>query len=250
MISEKYKFDTALRPQSISSTGSTGEYFNLAKWGKAVFKWNVSMTGLTASSTGLIYQATDAAATDAAAITSTSTVAYGTSNATVASIVPAVTISAADTVTVNGLTFTAVSATATAASREFVDNTANISTTITNLAAIINNAQYGVPGILATAGSAVLTLTFEQPGESPANRNLSTYEGIVLTSSSTTNLTCANIQIGGLIEIDATRLTASSNFTHVALNVINTAAYYTAATIVRGDEARYSPYQTEPVTRV
>jgi hypothetical protein len=248
MISEKLKIDDAIYPQSISSTGTTGLYFDLAECGKACFEWSVNATGLTATSTGLIYQASDADATGAASITATSTVAYATSNLTMASITPAITISAADTVTINSLEFAAVSASATAvtSSRQFVVSTANISTTITNLAGIINDTDYGVPGVHATAGSAVLTLKFDEPGKAPDG-----YDGIVVTSSSTTNLTLAAIAMQGIIEIDATRLTLSSNFTHVALNVINTAAYYTSAAVIRGDPCRYGPpEQIEPVTKV
>jgi hypothetical protein len=249
MISEKLKIDNAIYPQSVSSAGTTSLYFDLAEYSKACFEWSVNATGLTATSTGLIYQASDADATGAASITATSTVAYATSNLTMASITPAITISAADTVTINGLAFTAVSASATAvtSSREFVVSTANISTTITNLAGIINNASYGVVGVHAVAGSAVLTLKFDEPGKIPST----TYDGIVVTSSSTTNLTLAAISMQGIVEIDATKLTLSSNFTHVALNVINTAAYYTSAAVIRGDPCRYGPpEQVEPVTRI
>lgn len=244
MISEKLKIDKAIKSTSVSSSGTTSLYFNLTEHAKACFLWEVVVTGLTATSTGLIYQASDKNGTGAASITATSTVAYASSNLTEASIVPAITISAADTVTVNGLEFTDVSATATSSSREFVGNTANISTTITNLAAIINDADYGVPGVYAVVGSAVLTLRFAEPGKAPDD-----YDGIVITSSSTTNLTLAAIAMQGIIEIDATSLTLSSNFTHVALNVINTAAYYTSAAVIRGDPCRYGPpEQVEPVT--
>lgn len=247
MISEQFKIDKAIPSTSVSSNGTTSLYFSLAEYGNACFAWEVEAPGLTGTSTGLIVQASNASGTGAASITATSTVVYASSNLTDASITPAVTISAADTVTVNGLVFVAVSAGATAmSSRQFICNTANISTTITNLAAIINSASVGVPGIFADAASAVLTLRFAEPGVAPSG-----YDGIVVTSSSTTNLTLAAVAMQGIIEICATNLILSSNFTHVALKVINTAANDTSAVVLRGDPCRYGPpKQIRPVTRI
>lgn len=249
MMTEKEPRASALTPQSISSTGSTGYYFNLKSYVKAGFTWTVACTGLTATSTGLIYQATDENGTSAAAITTTSTVAYGTSHLTLVTVTPSISAGVTGaTIEINGLTFTGVSgaATATTSNREFVGNTANVSTTCTNLAGIVNDADYGVPGVYGSASSTNVTLRFAESGTPPS----ATYVGIVCTSSSTTDLTIAGVCMEGHIDVQAQHLTLTSSFTHVAINVINTAAYYTAATIVR-EGARYRVAdQMQPDTAV
>jgi hypothetical protein len=146
------------------------------------------------------------------------------------------------------LTFTVLSAgsTAVAASRYVVGSTSNASTTITNLAAGINDVGYGVPGVRAYAGSAALTLKRDEG--SNANTPID-YSGIVLTSSNTTDMTLAGVYMQGVIEIQANKLTLSSNFTHVALNVINVSANYTSAVIIR--KAAYKkPAPPCPITQV
>ncbi len=165
--------------------------------------------------------------------------------ATYFTITPA-TLSAADTVTVTtydntgtartALTFTAAdggTAGATASSRQFSINdtaagTGIVSTAITNLAAIINNVTYGCVGAYASANSTTLTVRSLQPGDTV----------FTITSSSTTNLTLSVDQAIGMIEVNARALTLSSNFTHLALNVVNQSGVYTAAFIIRGDISR------------
>ena len=69
---------------------------------------------------------------------------------------------AGDTVTINGLLFTAHATTTTPALREFSisgDDTADA----VELAAVINDATYGVPGITATPAVAVVTLSVDTP---------------------------------------------------------------------------------------
>jgi len=250
MISEKYDIRTAIYPQSVSSAGTTSIYFNLAKHGKATFIWDIAPTGLTMTSTGLVYQATDEAGTDAASITATSTVVYATSNLTQATITPSISAGETNaTVDINGLTFTAQTAgvTSTASSRQFTGSTANVSTTITALAAIVNDDTYGVPGVRAYAGSAALTLYLD---EDPNKYLADGYEGLAITSSNTTDLTIGASHMQGIIEIEDSKLTLSSNFTHVAINVINVSANYTSAVIIRG-ESRYKASEVVcPVTQV
>jgi hypothetical protein len=222
----------------------------MSKSESATFVWDVVPTGLTMTSTGLVYQATDEAGTDAASITATSTVVYASSNLTEATITPSISAGETNaTITINGLTFTAQTAgvTSTASSRQFTGLTANVSSTITNLAAIVNDETYGVPGVRASAGSATLTLYWD---EDPSVQVPSGYEGLALTSSNTTDMTIAAVHMQGVIEIEASKLTLSSNFTHIGLNVINISANYTSAVIIRGPN-RYLPADPCcPVTQV
>jgi hypothetical protein len=249
MLSEELKINAAIYPRSVSSSGTTSIYFDLSQCESATFIWDVVQTGLTATSTGLVYQATDEDGTSAAAITATSTVLSMTSNLTEATITPSISAGETNaTVTINDLIFTVLSSgsTAVVASRYVVGNTANVSTTITNLAAAINDVGYGVPGVRAVAGSAALTLKRDEG--SNANTPID-YSGIVLTSSNTTNMTLAGVHMQGIIEIQANKLTLSSNFTHVALNVINVSANYTSAVIIRKAQYR-KPAPPCPITQV
>jgi len=250
MLNEKYDIRTAIYPRSVSSAGTTSIYFNLAKHGTATFIWDIAPTGLTMTSTGLVYQATDEAGTSGASITATSTVVYATSNLTEATITPSISAGETNaTVTINGLTFTAQTAgvTSTTSSRQFTGNTANVSTTITNLAAIVNDDTYGVPGVRALAGSATLTLYLD---EDPVKYLESGYYGMAITSSNTTDLTIGAAHMQGMIEVKDSQLTLSSDFTHVALNVINTSANYTSAVIIRGESRYAAPQQICPRTRI
>jgi hypothetical protein len=54
----------------------------------------------------------------------------------------------------------------------------------------------------------------------------------------------------GIIEIVDSKLTLSSNFTHVGLNVINISANTTAAVIIRGGARYLEPEPFCPKTQV
>lgn len=69
---------------------------------------------------------------------------------------------AGQTITINDLVFTAHAATTTASAREFAISGSNAADA-TELAALINNATYGVPNVAAAASGARITLT-PQPG--------------------------------------------------------------------------------------
>jgi hypothetical protein len=65
---------------------------------------------------------------------------------------------AGDSVTVNGLTFTGKASTAVYPTRQFSIDTSDDAASI-SLAAVINHAVYGVPGVTASGASGVVTLT-------------------------------------------------------------------------------------------
>jgi len=212
----------------------------------ALFVWSVASLGILLTSVGTVYQAKDAsAATSAAGLASTTAVMTQYTKATYFTVTPA-TLSAADTITITtydvtgtartALTFTAAdggTAGATDSDREFSINdtaagTGIVSTACTNLAAILNSAAYGLANAYASAGSTAVTVRSMNPGDTV----------FTITSSSTTNLTLSVQQAIGMIEVNARALTLSSNFTHLALNVVNESAVYTAAFIIRGDISR------------
>lgn len=248
MLSENIKVDIAIIPSFISSTGTTSPYFSMKDYDHALFVWSVAGMGILLTSVGTVYQAINAsAAGSAAGLASTTAIMTQHTKATAFTITPA-TLSAANTVTVTtydatgtartALTFTAAdggTAGATASSRQFSINdtaagTGIVSTACTNLAAILNNTAYGLANAYASAGSTAVTVRSMQPGDTV----------FTITSSSTTNLTLSVDEAIGMIEVNARALTLSSNFTHLALNVINQSGVYTAAFIIRGDVSRHN----------
>jgi hypothetical protein len=249
-LSDDIKVNLAIMSTQISSSGSTSPYFSLKDYDRAMFVWEVTpltAAGSISSSIGLIYQATDGSAgTSAAAVTgSTATVTYYT-KATEFMIVPA-TLSAANSIAITGydingealtaLTFTAedggTSASTASTSRLFSINdtaagTGIVSTAITNLAALINDATFGLPGAYATAAATTITI-----------------RGI--DNDAMYSITSNNTKAMGMAEINASSLTLTSNFTHVALNVINAVSAWTSAFIIRRGRRAYKPVQTANV---
>lgn len=254
-LSDDIKVNLAIMSTQISSSGSTSGYFSLKNYDRAMFVWAVTpytAAGSLSTSIGLIYQATNGSAgTSAAAVTgSTATVTYYT-KATEFLIAPA-TLSAANSVAITGydingeantaLTFTAedggTSASTASTSRYFSINdtaagTGIVSTACTNLAAIINDTTYGLPGAYASATSTVVTV-----------RGIDNDAMYSITSNNTTNLTLIVTKAMGMAEINASSLTLTSNFTHVALNVINAVSAWTSAFIIRRGRRAYKPVQT------
>lgn len=258
-ISDSVKVDIAIKPQE--TTGVTSAYFKLDQYDRALFVFSITPVGASAivsTSIATLYQATNASAgTSSAAIaSSTAIVSIGT-KATAFTITPA-TLSAGDTVTITGydfngdavtaLTFTASaagSAGATTASRYFnINDTASgtgiVSTACTNLAALLNNATYGVPGLYASAASTNVTCRAVEPGENV----------FTLTSSSTANLALATTEIMGMCGINASSLTLSSNFTHVAINIVNQISAITSAFIIRAGRKQKLPVQLNGATTI
>jgi hypothetical protein len=252
-LSEDIKVDVAISPVQATSS-QTSRYFKLDKYDRAMFVVNITPVGdsaVVSTSILTLMQATDAsAATSAVAITgSTAIISLGT-KVTEFQITPD-TISADDTFSITGydingdaktaLTFTAAdggSAGATAADREFSVNdtaagTGIVSNACTQIAAILNNTSYGVPGLYASASSTQVTCRAIEVGE-----NMFT-----LTSSSTSNLAMGSTKVIGICEINASSLTISSDFTHVAVNVNNQISAYTSAICIRKGRKRHMPVQ-------
>ena len=135
----------------------------------------------------------------------------------------------ADTVTINGLVFTAAAA-ADLPNRKFSqsgDNTADAA----SLAAAINHATAGVPGILATPNAAVVTLTAVPIGET-----------VITAAASAATVTVATVRALGYLEVDASMLDNANGFDHVALRITNSAGMITSALLLRGN-GRYSAVQ-------
>ena len=253
-LSESVKVDIAIEPKAVTSSGTTSPYFKLDNYDRALFVWSITpedaSTSVTLTSTGTLYQALDAsAATSAAAITSGTAIVSAATKAVYATLTPISSVTTAilsiTAYDVNGtaktaLAFYAVSTgtAAVTASRQFAvgdtaSGTAIISTCATNLAAILNDTVYGVPGLYASASSTAVTVRAIEPGENV----------FTITSSLTSALSVTIGQAIGMLEINASSLTLSSDFTHVAINVVNSVSAITSAFVIRGGRRALKPLQ-------
>jgi len=246
--------DIAIPSTQVSSSGTTSPYFKMDKYSRIMFVWEVAPQDAADSlstSIGLLYEAKDASAgTSATAITgSTATVTFYT-KAVEFTITPTICSAAATiditTYDINGdandeLTFTAAdggTAGTTASDRTFsINDTAGgtgiASNIATTLAAILNNTTYGVPGLYATATSTNVTCRAVEVGETVFS----------VSSNDTAYLTFAVTKAMGISEINASSLTLSSGFTHVALNVINAQSAWTSAIAIRSGRRELMPVQ-------
>lgn len=223
LLSEINKVDIAIVPASFNNA-STGTYYNMGLRNKALFVWEVGAMAAAVTSIGQVMQAKDAAGTDAEAITNNAATITANTKVAAATLTVAA-VQAADAVTINGITFTAA-ADADLANRKFAVG-ANNPACATSLAAAINHATAGVPGVTASAAQAVVTLISTEPGEVT----------ITITDAAAT-ITPATLRAIGYVECDTAYL--KDGFNYVALRVTNSAAAQTGAILVRG-ENRYSP---------
>jgi hypothetical protein len=254
-LSEDVKVDVAVTPQE--TTGVTSVYFKLDRYDRAAFIWQITPIGASAivtTSTATLYQAKNAsAATSGAALASSTAILSIGTKAKTFTITPQTAFTTAETITItaydiNGdaktaLVFTSAdsgtAAYTASTSRYFAiadsaGGTGIYSTAATNLAAILNNATYGVPGLYASASATNVACRAIESGE-----NMFT-----LTSSSTTNLALNVTSAMGMIEVSASVLTLSSSFTHVAINIVNQLSALTSAVILRKGRRRLMPVQT------
>jgi len=231
LLSEICKVDIALTAQSLNGAG-TGQYFNMKKCRKALFVWEVGAMAAAATSAAQVMEAQDAAATGAQALTGlTATI---TANTLVAEMtLTLATVLVGDTVTINGLTYTAAAA-ADLPNRVF-DQSGTDTQDAASLVLAINHATAGVPGVTATNAAGVVTLVATEPGE------------VAITATSVGGtITIATLRAIGYVEVDHTMMTkaiaGAAAYTHLALRVTNSAAILTGAVLVR-DNARYTPVQ-------
>ena len=226
------KIDSALTAASHGTSAVTGAYYKMGQFRRALFVLIVGALAATKTSILQIVQATDADGNDAKNIdNATCTI---TANTKVNSLtITAAAVQEANTITVNGITFTGAAAQKADERKFLADDTSGTGNplTATSIAACINDADYGVPGVTASADGAVVTLTVDEPGK------------IVITSTSSgATLTVATISAVAFVEVEATHLDEANGFTHVAAKLTNDAAANSSVTLLRGD-ARYTPDQ-------
>jgi len=225
-INETVKIDVALVPQAMNNTNATGRYFDMSEFSKALAIMEVGAMAATKTATLQLYQATTSAGGSAKVITAG--VAAITANSLVTKATAALsTVLAADTITINGITFTAHASTTTKASRQFSIGGTD-SADADELASCINDATYGVPNVTATNSSGTLTL-LSTDGKT----------GITLSQSSAT-FTFATVEAQAFVEINASDLDVANGFRWIAANVATTANSVVSAVLLRSG-GRYKP---------
>jgi len=167
-----------------------------------------------------LFQAKDADGTDAELITGKAATATANTLANVVTLTLA-TVLVTQTVTINGVVFTAHTDTTTVADREFAidgDDTADAAA----LVVCLNDPDYGVPGVTASSAVGVVTLTSTDPGEV-----------LITASASDSTVTIATTSMAVQVELLAEEMKTNDDFTHVACKVTTTADTVAESTVIR-----------------
>lgn len=245
-IAEATKIDTALQAQT-GKTELTGEWFKMTEYAKALFLITIQGQLTGASLDFAVYEATDAEGSGgsqlgAAGVGATIAMAQGIKLGSAKITVDAGNSVVDETLTLTPYTFvngvltagTALIFTAktseTLASRYF-DQSGTADEEATSLAACINDATYGVPGVLATAAAAVVTLTMTEPGDGL----------FTITESEPTNLVVTDLVQQAYFEVAVQDLDRDNGFTHVGARVSGVDAGTEFACVIVRAVAGYLP---------
>jgi hypothetical protein len=237
-LSEQLKIDTALPSSNLNGAG-TGAYFPMSSFRKALFMAEIAAMAAAATSVLQVMQAQNRDGGGAKVVTNNAATITANTRAaaialTIASNAGGVHV-AGQTVTINGLVFTAAAADVPN-TRTYAVGASGADSAAALLAKINSaNPNVGVPGIVGASAvdgaNTVITLTAAKPGEATITAVASAATTVVST-----------LRAVGFVECDAAFLDKVLGFTHVALRVTNSAAMQTGAVLVRGD-GRYSPTQ-------
>lgn len=213
-LSESHKIDIGLVGQTLSATNATGAYHSMAGVKRALAIMKIGALAATKTCILQIMQATDAAATSAKVITGAACTVTANTLVTKVNVALAST-STGDLVVVNGVTYTQAAATSVA-DREFLD--------AAGLVLCINNATYGVTGVLATASTTNVILTASAPGDTVLTVVSTDVGGTVVTST---------LEALGFVEIRGGDMDTANSFDHIACKVTSTGAGIDDVTLIR-----------------
>ena len=222
---KRAKVDIGLVPQTLSNNNppSTGKYFPMHMFNKALF-WLLGGDMAATKTTSIkILQAKDANGTDAKEIKNANATITANTAVTAAKLTLSE-VKANDTVTINGVVFTAAAA-ANAAKQIFAVGT-NDAACAASLAEVINAAGLGIK---ATSSSGDVTVVAEDDAT------------ITITDASTT-IAVATTEAEAFVEVDVGSLDLANGFEYVAAEVSTTANTVVSVTLIRGD-ARFEPGQ-------
>jgi hypothetical protein len=162
-----------------------------------LFRLLVTTMAATKTAILAIYEASDAAATGAQAISgATATVTANTN--VIKATVDLASLGTADTVTINGVVFT--QGTTAVASRTFAN--------AAGLVSCVNSATYGVPGVTASDSSTTVTLVATDPGEK-----------LLTVAGGNVGGTVTVATVEAMVEVEVQASALSEGFTHLAAKV-------------------------------
>ena len=230
-IHEDAKIDVGLISQALNNTNATGKYHSLKDYRSALAILSGGAMAATKTTKVEFLQAKDAAATGAKAITGAE--ATITANALVTELtITLATFLVDGTITINDLVFTAHATVTTPANREF-SISGNDTADGDELVTCINDATYGVPGVMASNNAGAVTLIATDPGEKVITVTSSPDDGTVVK---------ATTKAQAFVEILSTSLDKKLDFTHIAAKVTTTANSNVAVVLQRG-RYRFTPEQ-------
>lgn len=220
---KRAKFDIGLVSQALNNTNTTGKYFGMQMFRKALFILIGGAMVATKTTTIEILQAKDADGTSAKAITDAAATITANTSVTAATLTLS-SVQADDTVTINGITFKA------AAAEDLPNHVfaigANDTACAASLVKAINAANIG---IVASSALGVVTLKAVEDTtitiENPAN-----------------TITAATLEAQAYVEVDVGSLDHANGYEYLAAKVTTTANTAVSVALVRGD-GRFEPVQ-------
>lgn len=237
-LSQINKLDSAVIASSIDGS-ATGFYFGMQIARKALFIATLGAMAAGDTAVFKVVQAVDSSGTSSKDVADTEITVTGNidSSITKLSIVSAAggVHVAGQTVTINGLVFTAAAADVPE-TREYAVG-ATGADSAANLLAKINSEDpaIGISNIIGSSAvvstDTVITLIADEPGEVLINAVASDSTTIVSTASSI-----------AFIEVEASDMDVNNGFSHLAIDITTSTAIDTGVALVR-DHSRYNPEQ-------
>ena len=224
-LMEEWKIDTAVGADNYSITNTTGPYFNMEQFNEAHFTLSVGALAATKKAKIEIYQAKDAAGTDAEIVKDVAgdnIVAEVTANEKVQSVTIALAATGAlDTVTINGVTYTRD--TKSVANKKF--------TTAADLKECIDEHQ---PELKATVATTNVTVEYADTGMGTVTVSREDVGGTITLSTNSAIV---------LASMMREYMKSNDGFTHLAAKITTDGVSKMAVQLYRGNTARYAPIQ-------
>jgi len=221
------KFDTAVAPESVATSNTTGDYFNLEKYQRACFFFSSAAMAKGDTVVAQILKATDGEGAGSASLSGAAATITALANAkkvlmTANTIVDAtttfvLTVKDKSGATVSTQTYICEDTAPDSTLGQFASG-ADDDAAIDNLKAVVNSQQGDY--VVASSSGDPLTISVKEPGE----------HSLTITGDEAT-LVPSNLEAEGYVEIAAEDL--GDGFTHAALDLTTDATILVGGTLER-----------------